>query len=133
MQYEGNMPVIHAYKDFDPNSIRAISTGAPYVAGNLYQLKTNIWNEALTYLGIANVPPKKERVITDEASMNMGGVVASRFSPLNMRESACDAINRMFGLNIDVTFQGTYTEEDTELDYPERKKDVETEGGENSE
>lgn len=113
MQYEGNMPVIHAYKDFDPNSIRAISTGAPYVAGNLYQLKTNIWNEALTFLGIANLTPKKERVITDEATMNMGGVVASRFSPLNSRENACDAINRMFGLNISVSFQGAFSSLDT--------------------
>jgi hypothetical protein len=35
----------------------------------------------------------------------MGGVLASRYSPLEMRKMACDEINRMFGLNIDVKYR----------------------------
>ena len=32
MQYDGNQPFIFADKDFDPNSIKALTTQAPYVA-----------------------------------------------------------------------------------------------------
>ena len=34
----------------------------------------------------------------------MGGTIASRNSGLATRKQACDEINRMFGLNIDVEF-----------------------------
>jgi hypothetical protein len=51
---------------------------------------------------------KKERLITDEVTRSMGGVIASRTSRLEMRREACDNINRMFGLNIDVDFRQDY-------------------------
>ena len=101
MQYEGNMPVIYGDSSLNPNSIRAINTGAPYVADKLYTLRTQIWNEALTYLGISNVNiSKRERLLVDEVSRNQGGVVSSRYSRLNSRREACEKINRMFGLDI---------------------------------
>ena len=106
MQYDGNIPVIFADKSLNPNSIKAISTGAPYVADKLYQLKTEIWNEALTYLGIPNVNiNKKERLISDEVERHNGGTIANRQSRLQMRKLACEQINRMFGLNMDVDFR----------------------------
>lgn len=99
--YDGNVPIIFATKDLNVKDIRSISTGAPYVADRLYQLKTQIWNEALTYLGISNINiQKKERLITDEVTRNQGGTVASRYSRLQARREACKKINEMFGLNI---------------------------------
>lgn len=99
--YDGNSPIIFATKDLNLKDIRSISTGAPYVADKLYQLKTQIWNEALTYLGISNINiQKKERLITDEVTRNQGGTVASRYSRLQARREACKKINKMFGLNI---------------------------------
>lgn len=100
-EYAGNSPVIFGDKNLDINGLKAISTLAPFVADKLYELKTNIWNEALTSLGIPNVSiQKKERLVTDEVNRTMGGVIASRYSRLKMREKACKEINKMFGLNV---------------------------------
>ena len=99
------------------NSLRAISTNAPYVADKLYQLKTQIWNEALTYLGISNLNiQKKERMITDEVQRNQGGTIASRYSRLEARREAVDKINRMFGTDISVDYREDFqiTNEDDE-------------------
>ena len=105
MQYEGNYPVICSDKNLNPNSLKVLSTGAPYVADKLYMLKTQIWNEALTYLGISNVNmTKKERLISDEVIRNQGGVIANRNSRLKERQWACEQINRMFDLNMWVEF-----------------------------
>ena len=51
---------------------------------------------------------KKERLITDEVIRNQGGTVASRYSRLNSRKQACEQINKMFGLNIDVEYRGSF-------------------------
>ena len=105
-EFDGNAPFIFGDKNLDLNSLRAISTNAPYVADKLYQLKTQIWNEALTYLGISNLNiQKKERMITDEVQRNQGGTIASRYSRLESRREAVDKINRMFGTDISVDYR----------------------------
>lgn len=109
-QYDGNIPVIVAYDSNNPDKyIRAVSTGAPYVADRLYTLKTQIWNEALTHLGITNVNiMKKERLVSDEVIRNQGGTVASRYSRLDTRQQACKQINKMFNLNVQCEFKETF-------------------------
>lgn len=115
MKYEGNEPFIFGDKNINLDDIRVISTNAPYVADKLYQIKTQIWNEALTYLGISNINiQKKERLITDEVQRNQGGTLASRLSRLNARRKACDEINRMFGLNITCDYNEEITNIPTE-------------------
>lgn len=105
-EYDGNAPFIFGDKNLDLNGIKAISTGAPYVADNIYNLKTQIWNEALTYLGISNVNTvKKERLISDEIQRNLGGTIASRYSRLQSRQDAVKKINEMFGTNIEVDYR----------------------------
>lgn len=115
MKYEGNQPVIFATKDFDPEALTVLKTDAPYIADKIYQLKTQYWNEALTYLGISNINiTKKERLITDEVTRNQGGTVASRYSRLEARKQACKEINKMFGLNISVDYREDIRIEDDE-------------------
>lgn len=105
-QYQGNAPVIYGNKNLDINSVQSVNTGAPYLCDKLYDLKTNYWNEALTYLGISNVSiNKKERLITDEVQRLQGGTICSRYSRLEARKQACEKINAMFGLNIDVFYR----------------------------
>lgn len=105
-EYEGNSPVIFGDKNLDLNSLKVLRTDAPYISDKIYQLKTQIWNEALTYLGISNMNiTKKERLITDEVTRNMGGTIASRYSRLQARRMACNEINRMFGLNIECNYR----------------------------
>lgn len=110
-EFDGNAPFIFGDKNLDLNSLRAISTNAPYVADKLYQLKTQIWNEALTYLGISNLNiQKKERMITDEVQRNQGGTIASRYSRLEARREAVDKINRMFGTDISVDYREDFAD-----------------------
>lgn len=108
-QYDGNQPFIFGDKALNTAGIKVLKTDAPYVADKLYGLKTQIWNEALTYLGISNTNiMKKERMITDEVQRNQGGVIASRYSRLDSRKQACKKINEMFNLNIDVDYREDY-------------------------
>lgn len=105
-EYDGNSPVIFGDKALNSNGLEVLSTGAPYVADKIYMLKTQIWNEALTYLGISNINvQKKERLITDEVTRNQGGIIASRYSRLECRREAVKKINDMFGLNIEVNYR----------------------------
>lgn len=106
MQYDGNEPFIFGDKQLDMDGIKVLKTDAPYVADKLNILKRQIWNEALTYLGIENSnTEKRERLVSDEITSNLGGVTAQRFCRLNARRKAADQINKMFGLNIEVDFR----------------------------
>lgn len=102
-EFNGNSPVIYADNSFDVDSLSVLKTDAPYIADKIYELKTNLWNEALTYLGIpsANVM-KKERLIKDEVLRSLGGTLANRYSRLEARQHAVKQINKMFGTNIEV-------------------------------
>ena len=120
-EYDGNSPVIFGDKALNSNGLEVLSTGAPYVADKIYTLKTQIWNEALTYLGISNINvQKKERLITDEVTRNQGGTIASRYSSLESRREAVRKINDMFGLNIEVNYREDFQQvgEDNQPEYP---------------
>lgn len=122
-EYDGNAPVIFADKSLDMNALQVMSTQAPYVADKIYQLKTQIWNEALTYLGISNVSfQKRERMVSDEVTRSQGGTVASRYSRLNARRQACEQINKMFGLNIDCDFREDYQFSEEVMDFTKDKQ-----------
>lgn len=114
-EYSGNAPVIFGDKNLDLNAIKVLKTDAPYVADKIYQLKTQTWNEALTYLGISNLNiQKKERLISDEAIRSQGGTIASRYSRLQSRRDAVEKINDMFGLDISVDFREDFRQTDDE-------------------
>lgn len=135
-QYMGNEPFIFGDKNLDLSGIKTFDTTSPYVADKLYELKTQYWNEALTYLGISNVNTvKKERMITDEVQRNLGGTIASRYSRLFMRQQACEQINRMFGLNISVDYREDMQVLDTyDADKAELSNETDVgKGGEDSE
>ena len=120
-EYDGNSPVIFGDKALNSNGLDVLSTGAPYVADKIYMLKTQIWNEALTYLGISNINvQKKERLITDEVTRNQGGTIASRYSRLESRREAARKINDMFGLNIEVNYREDFQQvgEDNQPEDP---------------
>lgn len=115
-KYDGNEPFIFGDKNLNPNALKVLQTGAPFVADKLYQLKTQIWNEALTYLGISNTNvTKKERLISDEVIRSQGGTIASRYSRLESRREACRKINSMFGLDIWCDYRDDFREADDEV------------------
>lgn len=129
--FDGNEPFIFGDKSLNTNAVQVLKTDAPYVADKLYQLKTQIWNEALTYLGISNINvQKKERLITDEVTRNQGGTIASRYSRLNARRDACKQINEMFGLDIWCDYREDYQTVDDAEDTIKGDPNSDGEGGE---
>lgn len=126
-KYQGNIPVIFADKKINPNSIQVMNTQAPFLADRLFAMKTQIWNEALTYLGISNVNiQKRERLLNDEVHRNMGATISSRYSRLEARRQACEKINAMFGLNIECSYR-----EDFQIIPDEANDTIEEEGADN--
>lgn len=130
-QWDGNEPLIMGDKGLNTNAMTVLKTDAPYVCDKLYQLKTQIWNEALTYMGISNINvQKKERLITDEVTRNQGGTIASRYSRLNARRDACKKINAMFGLEVWCDYREDYQTVDDADDTVNGEPNSDGEGGE---
>ena len=98
-QYDGNKPVIFGDKNsLGENVIKAINTQAPFIADKIIDYKKEIWNEALTFLGINNIiVDKKERLITDEANSNNELINLNLQSYLAPRQEACRQFNEKFG------------------------------------
>lgn len=102
-QYDGNTPVIFGDKNqLSMDSIKAIKTDAPFVANDIMQYKKEIWNEALTFLGVNNLSEKRERLISDETNTNNELINLNLMSYLAPRKLACKQFNEKYGLNIDV-------------------------------
>lgn len=120
MQYDGNEPFIFGDKSLDLDGVKVLNTNAPFIADKLQVLKRQIWNEALTYIGIENAnSEKRERLVTDEVTSNLGGVYAQRLTRLNARKQACKQINVMFGLDIDVKFRSEIENAMTDDEFAE--------------
>ena len=98
-QYDGNRPVIFGDKNsLGENVIKAINTQAPFIADKIIDYKKEIWNEALTFLGINNIMvDKKARLITDEANLNNELINLNLQSYLAPRQEACKQFNEKFG------------------------------------
>lgn len=124
-EYDGNAPFIFGDDSLNTDGMAAYSTKAEFNADKMYTIKQLIWNEVLTYLGIANVEvTKKERLITDEVNRNLGGTFACRFSRLNSRVECFDKVNSMFGTNIKPFFREITPEE---MNMPTRDLEKEPE------
>lgn len=104
MSFSGNMPFIFGNKDYNINSkLNALKTDAPYLIDDLEKHKHEIWNEALTFLGIDNAnTDKKERLITDEVESNNELINYYLNCFYKTRKQACDLINEKYGLNIKI-------------------------------
>ena len=119
MEYDGNEPFIFGDKSLNVKGLTVLKTDAPFVADKIYELKCNIWNEALTYLGISNITiNKKERMVTDEVERNQGGVVANRYPYLNARNEGAKKIEKMFGHECECEFREDWS--DFDLSVPNK-------------
>lgn len=105
MKYEGNEDAIFIDKEFDMNALQVFDTSSPYVADKIRMLMSQTFSNFLNDLGVENITTeKKERINESEAESTKGYVEIGRNIFLNARKQACDEINRMFSLNIDVEF-----------------------------
>lgn len=85
-----------------PEQIKSIDTEAPYLADKLTDYKKEIFNEALSFLGISNIDYKRERMITSETDSKNELINLNLQSYLITRKKACEQFNKLFGTNIDV-------------------------------
>lgn len=86
--------------------INVMDLKPPFVADKMQTLKRQVYQEALTYLGIeANTSEKAERQVTEELNANMGETESMRQSPLASRKQFCKEFNKIYGTNIDVKFR----------------------------
>lgn len=99
-QYNGNQPFIFGNKNqLSDDNLKAIKTDSPYVADKITEYKKEIWNEALTYLGINNISvKKKERLTENESSENNELVNLNLQAMLVPRLEACRKFNEKYGL-----------------------------------
>ena len=105
MQYSGNTPFIFGNKQFDiSNKLNVLKTDAPYIIDKLDIHKHQIFNDALTILGIDNAnTDKKERLITNEVESNEQLITYYLNCFYKTRKRACEQIKEKF--NIDITIE----------------------------
>jgi len=117
MQYEGNYPVIYGRKGtLLTDDFKTLDTHSEYKGDALYKLKLQYWTEVLSYLGVSTSLDKRERMLAGEVAVNTNEIEMTRLTTLNARKQACQKINDMFGLNIDVEFNLISTAEIIGLD-----------------
>lgn len=97
-QYDGNKPIIFGDNMQLIENFRCVDTKAPVILKEIDTHKKEIWNEALSYLGINNINvEKKERAVTDEINSNNELINLNLESYLAPRLKACKQINDLFG------------------------------------
>ena len=94
---------IFGAKRLNPQSIDVLNTKADYLIDKLQNQKRELMNELLTFLGINNHNVQKaERLLVDEVNANNDFILVNLDHMYDERKLACDLINEMFGLNIQV-------------------------------
>ena len=102
--YQGE-PAIFIDKEMlkgEPENIMVIPTTAPYLVDKLQSQKQEMERELLTFLGINNTLEKKERLLVDETNSNNQFIKMASDIGFKQRQLACEQMNEMFGLNVQV-------------------------------
>lgn len=103
-QIDENKPAIIGTKDLVKTideSFKVLPTKVDFIADKLMDYNKEIWNQALTFLGINNLSEKKERLISDETNSNNELINLNLQSYLAPRKRACELFNKLFGLSGD--------------------------------
>lgn len=103
-QVQSNAPAIYADKNLDMKNFEILFTNAPFVCDKLADYKHDVWNDALTFLGINNAnTDKRERLNSDEVNSNNEFIEHNILYMLEARKKAAEEINKMFPeLNVSV-------------------------------
>lgn len=103
---ENNTAIFSNKNVLTEQPFEVVQTNAPFVSLDVNILKRQYWNEFLSYRGIENVSSeKKERLVTEEVSSTMGGILAQRNVFLQSLQDGFDKVNKMFGTNIEVKYK----------------------------
>lgn len=107
-QTQAGIPVIKTNSMANmPENLAAFDAGVHHeTIPAMLAAKGKMWNDALMMLGVPTAnQDKKERMITGEVDAGKDQSEVIRNIALNSREIACEQINEMFGLNIEVEWR----------------------------
>lgn len=108
--YENFTPIIKLKDSINLDKIKSINLNAPYIVDKCEVELRDLKSQVLTDLGYDSNPvEKKERLVVNEVAGNNGEIEAMRNSGLVLRKRCADAMNKMWGLNIDVKFRSEIT------------------------
>lgn len=119
MKLEGNEIYALVNDGFNMEDV-TIDFTVPYVSDKLANLLKYFWNDFLTYIGVvSHNSDKKERENAIEAMGSMGATEMERNSMLDARRSAIERVNKLFGLNIKVSYNSELADffTNTRLDF----------------
>lgn len=122
-QISGNHPAIYLDRELATDNFDVHNTGVEWRGAELVKLKHEYLNDIYTLLGIKNAnTDKKERMIVDEVNANNQQIEANLNARLRMRQEAVEAINEMFGLEIEVKVRPQFEDTPEATEEPERKE-----------
>lgn len=102
-QYDSNVPYIFGdTENFKKGSVESLDISSAFIGSDIMKYKKEIWNEALTFLGVDNFSEKKERLVTEEVGTNNEVINLNLMSFLAPRQKACELFNKKYGKNIEV-------------------------------
>ena len=123
-----NEPVIYKNKTRGEEvGVNVLNANVPYINDKLEDDYHNYEARILTALGLDNyVEDKKERVQSAEVESQQEYIISSFRASLNERKKACEAINKMFGLDLEVDYvKAEQIETDEPVDESEEVTDNE--------
>lgn len=126
-----NEPVMYKNRNKGEGNdeIKALDTNIEYINDKLEDDYHNYEARILTALGLDNyVEDKAERVQSAEVESQQEYIIASFRASLNERKKACEKINKMFGLDLEVDYvKGEQIETDEPVEEIESEEVVENE------
>lgn len=104
--YENFTPILKIKDSINLDKIKSITLDAPYIVDKCELELRDLKSQVLTDLGYESNPiEKRERLVVGETQGNNGETEAMRNSALVMRQRCADAMNKVWGLNIEVKFR----------------------------
>lgn len=113
-QHDDNVPVVIGRDVLDNIGAQVISFGVqPQTLDALWDNYYKLYGRLMEFFGIDSDPTvgKAERVNTMEVSSNNVRIELARDNRLHAREKACEDMNKLFGLNVSVSYDETITEQ----------------------
>lgn len=104
---DSGQPVIIGLKEIaEYVEVKKIDLSVPYLAKDFHENQALRLSELYLQLGIINIPKDKEQYMNySETSMTNDAISRVREDLLLPRQQACDAINKMYGLDISVEWR----------------------------
>ena len=113
----GNYSIIADSQFFDGIKAQGMTQSFSQLIPQMIELTQYIKASALNEIGLnANYNMKKERITEQEYTLNIDALMPFAENMLNCRKKAVEKINRMYGLNIEVSLNSVWEVNQSELE-----------------